>query len=233
MENKLPTHIGIILDGNRRWAKENNKTSFEGHKFGIESTKKIVKYANDLGLKHLTLYAFSTENWKRSKEEVAGLMNIFEKYLTDVLKTKEFENVKVTILGDKSAFSKSIQNKMIKVEEETKNEKGLKLNLALNYGGRSEITRAAKIVANMLKNNEIKEKDITEELLQNNLYTTDQPDLDFVIRTSGEMRLSNFLPWQATYAELYFPKIYWPEFDEKEFDKAIIEYNNRSRRHGK
>ena len=233
MENKLPTHIGIILDGNRRWAKENNKTSFEGHKFGIESTKKIVKYANDLGLKHLTLYAFSTENWKRSKEEVAGLMNIFEKYLNDVLKTKEFENVKVTILGDKSAFSKSIQNKMIKVEEETKNEKGLKLNLALNYGGRSEITRAAKIVANMLKNNEIKEKDITEELLQNNLYTTDQPDLDFVIRTSGEMRLSNFLPWQATYAELYFPKIYWPEFDEKEFDKAIIEYNNRSRRHGK
>ncbi len=214
--NSYPEHIAIIMDGNRRWAKENNLEIKEGHKKGAENLERLAKYCNNIGIKYLTVYAFSTENWKRSKEEVGALMILLQNYLNDFSKRANTENIKIKVLGDISVLSKGLQNSINKAIERTKENTGLTLNIAFNYGGRAEITYAVKQIAEEIKNNNIKQEDINEELISNYLYTKGQPDPDLLIRTSGELRTSNFLPWQIAYTEFYFDNKYWPEFSEED-----------------
>ena len=235
-ENILPKHIAIIMDGNRRWAKENNLTPASlGHKKGAEVLENITRYCNKIGIKYLTVYAFSTENWKRTSEEVSAIMLILEKYLDRFLKTADLENIKLRIIGDleSKTIPEILRKKMHEMEERTKNNTGLQLNVAFNYGGRAEIIRATKNIAKLVKDGEINIDDINEELFSNNLYTAGQENPDLVIRTSGEMRTSNFLPWQITYSEFLFLEKYWPEFTEKDIDSAIEKFSNRERRVGK
>ncbi|MCL2383403.1 MAG: isoprenyl transferase [Oscillospiraceae bacterium] len=231
-KNNLPKHIAIIMDGNRRWAKERGLTTKEGHIAGAKNLEKIGQYCSEIGIKHLTVYAFSTENWKRSEEEIAALMLIFRSYLHSFSKKADKHDIKVNILGDPSAFDKRIQKGIQNVIEKTKNNTGFVLNVALNYGGRAEITNAAKKIASQVKNGEIDVEDITEDLITDNLYTGGQPDPDLFIRPSYELRTSNFLTWQLAYTEFYFSKKNWPEFDEEELLTAIKEYQNRNRRFG-
>lgn len=214
--NSYPEHIAIIMDGNRRWARENNLEIKEGHKKGAENLERLAKYCNNIGIKYLTVYAFSTENWKRSKEEVGALMILLQNYLNDFSKRANTENIKIKVLGDISVLSKGLQNSINKAIERTKENTGLTLNIAFNYGGRAEITYAFKQIAEEIKNNNIKQEDINEELISNYLYTKGQPDPDLLIRTSGELRTSNFLPWQIAYTEFYFDNKYWPEFSEED-----------------
>lgn len=233
MENTDIKHIAIIMDGNRRWAKQNNLETSMGHKKGAEVLENISKYCNKIGLEYLTVYAFSTENWKRTKEEVGAIIKILELYLDRFLKTADLENIKLRILGDKEALPENLKNKMIKMEERTKNNTGLNLNIAFNYGGRLEIVRATKRIAQDVLDGKIKIDEINEETISNNLYTYGQKDPDLVIRTSGEYRTSNFLPWQITYSEFEFLDKYWPDFTTSDIDKAIEDYSNRHRRLGK
>lgn len=230
--NSYPEHIAIIMDGNRRWAKENNLEIKEGHKKGAENLERLAKYCNNIGIKYLTVYAFSTENWKRSKEEVGALMILLQNYLNDFSKRANTENIKIKVLGDISVLSKGLQNSINKAIERTKENTGLTLNIAFNYGGRAEITYAVKQIAEEIKNNNIKQEDINEELISNYLYTKGQPDPDLLIRTSGELRTSNFLPWQIAYTEFYFDNKYWPEFSEEDLLKAIKNYEVRNRKFG-
>lgn len=230
--NSYPEHIAIIMDGNRRWARENNLEIKEGYKKGAENLEKIAKYCNNIGIKYLTVYAFSTENWKRSKEEVGALMILLQNYLNDFSKRVDTENIKIKVLGDISVLSKGMQNSINKAIERTKENTGLTLNIAFNYGGRAEITSAIKQIAEEIKNNNIKIEDINEELISNYLYTKGQPDPDLLIRTSGELRTSNFLPWQIAYTEFYFDNKYWPEFSEEDLLKAIKSYEVRNRKFG-
>lgn len=229
---KLPLHVGIIMDGNRRWAKSHGLPASAGHSSGAKVFENIAKYSNNLGLKHLTVYAFSTENWKRSKAEISALMFLFKKYLKKSMREFSNENMKVKFLGDISSFSKDIQDLIRTIEFETKDRTGLNLNIAMNYGSRNEITSAVKKIAEKILRNEISVEDINENTLQENLYTYDQPDIDFVIRTAGEKRLSNFMLWQSAYAEFYSTEVLWPDFSPEEFDKAIDEYFLRTRRFG-
>lgn len=229
---KLPLHVGIIMDGNRRWAKSHGLPASAGHSSGAKVFENIAKYANNLGLKHLTVYAFSTENWKRSKTEISALMFLFKKYLKKSMREFSNENMKVKFLGDISSFSKDIQDLIRTIEFETKDRTGLNLNIAMNYGSRNEITSAVKKIAEKILRNEISVEDINENTLQENLYTCDQPDIDFVIRTAGEKRLSNFMLWQSAYAEFYSTEVLWPDFSPEEFNKAIDEYFRRTRRFG-
>ena len=232
LEN-LPKHIAIILDGNRRWAKSKGLSSREGHKEGSENVKRITKFANKLGIKYLTLYAFSTENWKRTEEEVKSLLFLLENYLKEVLTSDDLENVKFNVIGDISVLSEKLQNYILKAIEKSKNNTGLQLNIAFNYGGRAEIVRAIKQIAIDVKNGNLNVDDINDEIVSNNLYTKGQPDPDLLIRTSGEIRTSNFLPWQIVYSEFYFPEKNWPEFNENDFIEAIRVYQSRNRRFGK
>lgn len=232
MEN-LPKHIAIILDGNRRWAKSKGLSSKDGHKEGSENVKRITKFANKLGIKYLTLYTFSTENWKRTEEEVKGLLILLEKYLKEVLSTEDLENVKFNVIGDISVLSEKLQKYIMEVKEKSKDNTGLQLNIAFNYGGRAELIRAIKQIATDVRDRKIDVSDINDEIVSNNLYTKGQPDPDLVIRTSGEIRISNFLPWQIVYSEFYFPDKNWPEFNEEDFIEAISVYQNRNRRFGK
>ena len=229
---KLPLHVGIIMDGNRRWAKSHGLPASAGHSSGAKVFENIAKYANNLGLKHLTVYAFSTENWKRSKTEISALMFLFKKYLKKSMREFSNENMKVKFLGDISSFSKDIQDLIRTIEFETKDRTGLNLNIAMNYGSRNEITNAVKKISEKILRNEISVEDINENTLQENLYTCDQPDIDFVIRTAGEKRLSNFMLWQSAYAEFYSTEVLWPDFSPEEFNKAIDEYFRRTRRFG-
>ena len=226
MENvNIPTHIGIIMDGNRRWAKEKNKSTYDGHLKGAENMISLSKYI--LGkkkIKYLSLYAFSTENFNRSKEEVTYLMNLFIKYFTEKLTELHESNIKIMFSGRKENLSKKILNIIDEVTLITKDNTGGVLNICFNYGFRSEMIDTINYLVE-------KNKKVTEETLSKYFYQ-DLPDLDFIIRTSGEKRLSNFMLWQASYAELYFPDTYFPDFTSKEFDKALIEYNNRKRRFG-
>ncbi len=231
-ENIYPEHIAIIMDGNRRWARKNNLEIKEGHKKGAETLEKIAKYCNNIGIKYLTVYAFSTENWKRSEEEVGALMILLQNYLNDFSKRADTENIKIKVLGDISVLSKGMQNSINKAIERTKENTGLTLNIAFNYGGRAEITYALKQIAEEIKNNNIKIEDINEELISNYLYTKGQPDPDLLIRTSGELRTSNFLPWQIAYTEFYFDDKYWPDFSEEDLLKAIENYKVRNRKFG-
>ena len=228
----MPKHIGIIMDGNRRWAKAQGKLVSYGHKEGAKTLEKIVRYANKIGLAYITVYAFSTENWKRAEDEVKALMLLLQNYLDDYAKRADTENIKVKILGDISALSIGMQKSIQNCMERTKDNTGITFNIALNYGGRDELVKATKKIANLVKNNEIEIEDITEELIADNLYTKGQPDLDLVIRTSGEKRLSGFLPWQSTYAEILVIDKNWPDFEEKDLDAAIIEYQKRTRKFG-
>ena len=228
----MPKHIAIIMDGNRRWAKAQGKPASFGHKAGAKTLEKIVRYANKIGLEHITVYAFSTENWKRAKDEVKALMMLLQSYLDDYSKRADSENIKVKILGDVSVLSEGMQKSIRNCMERTKTNTGVVFNIALNYGGRDELIKAMKNIATQVKEGKIQVDDITEELVSDNLYTKGQPDPDLLIRTSGEIRLSNFLPWQLVYSEFLFIDKNWPDFEEEDLDKAIIEYQKRIRKFG-
>ena len=220
----VPNHIGIIMDGNRRWAKEQNKKTIEGHLAGANRIISLAKYIFDKGVKYLSIYAFSTENFNRSAEEVSYLMGLIIKFFNERVNELHDYNIKIVVSGLRYNLSKEVLKCIDNVVDLTKDNTGGVLNVCLNYGGRREIVDAV---------NKIKEANITvtEETFGKYLYN-DLPDLDFVIRTSGEERISNFMLWQISYAEFYFPKVYFPDFDEKEFDKALEIYNNRNRRFG-
>lgn len=233
MENELlPKHVAIIMDGNRRWAKEKGIDYRLGHKEGAENLKRIAKYANKIGIKYLTVYAFSTENWKRTKEEIGALMILLQKYLEEFLTDNDFDNIKINVLGDVLKLDKGLQKSISKILERTKNNTGLILNIAFNYGGRDEIVRAIKKIATDVNENKINIEDINEQMVSNSLYTAGQLEPDLLIRTSGEQRLSNFLLWQLAYTEFYFVQKYWPDFSEQDFDKAIATFENRNRKFG-
>ena len=230
---KIPQHIAIIPDGNGRWAKSRGLPRYVGHTNGAKAIQRTIMACKDLGVKILTVYCFSTENWNRPKDEVDFLMNLFYKYLTrkpdNLIKNK----IKVNILGDKSRFSKNIQDAMEKLENLTKDFSDFTLNVALNYGGHQEIVFATKSIINDIKAGKIKETDINENLFESYLYTAGQPNPDLIIRTSGEQRLSGFLLWQSSYTEFYFPKIHFPDFNKRQVELAIEEYTKRDRRYGK
>ena len=228
----MPKHIAIIMDGNRRWAKAQGKPASFGHKEGAKTLEKIVRYANKIGLGYITVYAFSTENWKRTEDEVKALMLLLQNYLDDYSKRADTENIRVKILGDISALSEGMQKSIIKCMERTKDNTGVTFNIALNYGGRNEILKAVKEIALQVQSGATKPEDITEEMISEHLYTKNEPDPDLVIRTSGELRLSNFLPWQSVYSELLFVQKNWPDFTEEDLDNAIIEYQKRTRKFG-
>ena len=228
----MPKHIAIIMDGNRRWAKAQGKNASFGHKEGAKTLEKIVRYANKIGIQYITVYAFSTENWKRAEDEVKALMMLFQSYLDDYSKRADTENIKVKIIGNLLALSPKMQKSIDKCMERTKNNTGITFNIALNYGGRDELVNAIKNIAQEVKQGKIDVEDISEEMDSNNLYTKDQPDPDLLIRTSGELRLSNFLPWQLVYSEFFFFFKNWPDFTEADLDNAIIEYEKRTRKFG-
>ena len=231
-KENMPKHIAIIMDGNRRWAKAKGKPASFGHKEGAKTLEKIVRYANKIGLKYITVYAFSTENWKRAEDEVSALMLLLQNYLDDYSKRADSENIKVKILGDITAFSQGMQKSIINCMERTKNNTGVNFCIALNYGGRNEIVGAVKKIAQEVKEGKIDINQIDEKIISDRLYTTEIPDPDLVIRTSGEIRLSNFLPWQTVYSELLFIEKNWPDFTEEDLDNAIIEYQKRTRKFG-
>lgn len=231
-KNNLPKHIAIIMDGNRRWAKDKGLSTRDGHKAGADALENISKFCNEIGIKYLTVYAFSTENWKRSKEEISALMAILRIYLDSFLKEKNKQNIRIKLLGDISRLSNGLQKSINKAIETTKNNTGLTLNIAFNYGGRSELIRAMKNIAKEIKENKIHIDDINEELVSSHLYTAGQPDPDLLIRTSRELRTSNFLPWQLVYTEFYFPEKHWPDFGKEDLLEAIRVYQKRNRRFG-
>jgi len=231
-KNSMPKHIAIIMDGNRRWARKQGKNASYGHKEGAKTLEKIVRYANKIGLKYITVYAFSTENWKRAEEEVSALMMLLQNYLDDYSKRADTENIRVKILGDITALSSGMQKSILRCMERTKDNTGVTFNIALNYGGRDEIVKAVKKIAEDVKEGKIDVNTINEEVISNNLYTAGMPDPDLLIRTSGELRLSNFLPWQVVYSEFLFVDKNWPDFTEEDLDNAIIEYQKRTRKFG-
>ena len=228
----IPEHIAIIMDGNRRWAREKGKEVSEGHKAGAENLEKIAKYANKIGVKILTVYAFSTENWKRSEKEVSALMILLKNYLKKFSKDANKENIRIKILGNIDNLEKGLKKSINEAIEKTKNCTGLTVNIAFNYGGRDEITRAVKNIAEKVLKNEIEIDDINEQLISDNLDTKNQNDPDLLIRPGGELRVSNFLPWQLVYSEFYFTDKYWPDFSEEDLNKAIKEFEKRNRKFG-
>ena len=231
-KENLPKHIAIIMDGNRRWAKAKGMPSAFGHKEGAKTLERIVRHCNKLGIEYVTVYAFSTENWKRAEDEVNSLMLLFQSYIDDYSKRADSENIKVQFIGDMSAFKPKMQKGIEKCTQKTKNNTGVTFSIALNYGGRAEIVNAVKQIANQVKQGKIMEEDINEELISNSLYTKGMPDPDLLIRTSGEIRLSNFLPWQLVYSEFVFVQKNWPDFLEEDLEEAIAEYQRRTRKFG-
>jgi undecaprenyl diphosphate synthase len=227
--NKIPRHIAFIMDGNRRWAKEKGMPIFLGHKNGAETFKKIINYSANLGVKIITAFAFSTENHNRPKDEVDYLMDLLVSWLDSQFDEMKKNDICFRLIGNRTGVSKKVLEKIEEVEKKTSGNKSLILNFAFNYGGRDELIRAMKKITTQ----NIKLDSITEELIEKNLDLAGLPDPDLIIRTSGEQRLSGFLPWNSAYSELYFPKVYWPDFDESELDKAIDEFNRRQRRFGR
>lgn len=230
-KNNLPGHIGLIMDGNGRWAKKRGLPRSAGHRAGAQNLKTISEFAGNLGIKYMTAYAFSTENWKRPKEEVDALMELLLNYLKDK-DAIAGKNIVIRVIGDRSILSEEIQREMQAVEEYTKKNDGLVLYLAINYGGRQEIMHAVKNMAEDLKSGKIDKEDITCDTISQRIYTHDAPDADLIIRPSGEYRLSNFLLWQSAYSEFWYSDIHWPDFTTKDFTKAILDYQNRNRRFG-
>ena len=231
-KENMPKHIAIIMDGNRRWARKRGLDPKLGHKAGAKTLEKIVRYANKIGLAYITVYAFSKENWKRTEDEVGALMLLLQNYLDEYSKRADTENIKVKVLGDISALPEGMQKSIKNCMERTKENTGVTFNIALNYGGRDEILKAVKKIAQDVKEDKIKINEITEETISNSLYTAGQPDPDLLIRTSGELRTSNFLPWQIVYSEFVFTDKNWPDFEEKDLDEAIEIYQRRNRKFG-
>jgi undecaprenyl diphosphate synthase len=231
--SKIPEHIAIIMDGNGRWAKARNLPRALGHRAGVETIRRIVKECDKLGVKYLTLYAFSTENWNRPLEEVDALMKLLVEYLKNEFEELNSNGVVINSIGNISKLPQICRTELSNAYEKTKNNKGLILNLALNYGGRSEIVDAVKAISSDLMCKKISKDDITEDLFSKYMYTGEMPDPDLIIRPSGELRLSNFLLWQSAYSEFWFSDINWPDFHEKELKLAILDYQKRDRRFGK
>ncbi len=230
-KEKLPVHIGFIMDSNGRWAQKRGLPRTAGHREGAETFRKIVRCCKKIGIRYITFYAFSTENWKRPKEEVNELMKLFNSYLDEIRKYTE-ERTRLIFLGDKSAFTPEMIDKMTEIEEYSRDFDDMTLMLAMNYGGRDDIVYAAKQLAEMSADKAIKVSDIDEKMFSALLYTKGLPDVDLLIRPSGEKRISNFLIWQSAYAEYYFTDTLWPDFTEKELNKALSDYALRSRRFG-
>ena len=223
---EMPSHVAFIMDGNGRWAKKRGMPREYGHKFGAETFKRVMKHCSELGIKAVTFYVFSTENWKRPQKEVDSIMKLLENYLDDCEKELKKYDVRFIFLGDKSVFPEKLRNKMIAIEESSRNASRI-VNLALNYGGRDEIVHAVRQIAQKKNALEVTEADIT-----NALYTSESPELDLIVRTGGDMRISNFLLWQAAYAELYFTDVLWPDFSNEDVDRAIETFRTRKRRFG-
>ena len=228
----LPRHVAIIMDGNGRWAKAHRLNVAMGHRQGTETLREVIRHTDDRGIGALTIYAFSTENWRRSAEEVAALMQLILDFFASEIDELDEKGVRILILGEKDALPQKQRDVLIEAEERTAKNTGLKLNIALNYGGRAELTRAARILAEKVQAKELCFEDVTEEALEAELYTAGQPDVDLLIRTSGEMRLSNFLLWQCAYAEFVFPEVLWPDFTVKHYDEALQVFASRNRRFG-
>ena len=228
----MPKHIAIIMDGNRRWAKEKGIDARLGHKQGAETLEKIAKFANQIGLEYLTVYAFSTENWKRTKEEVGALMILLENYLDRFLNRDSLRNIRVRALGDIDSLSDNLKKKIYNIVEKSKNNTGLTLNIAFNYGGRAEIVQAVKKISTRVQSGEIKIEDINENLISDNLYSKGEPEPDLLIRPGGELRISNFLLWQLAYTEFLFIDKYWPDFSEEDLLEAIQIFEQRNRKFG-
>ena len=228
----MPKHIAIIMDGNRRWAREKGLDPKLGHKAGAEALERIASYANEIGLKYLTVYAFSTENWKRKKEEVGALMILLRTYLDKFLNRESLRNIRIRVLGDIEGLDEGLKNSINKIVDKSKNNTGLTLNIAFNYGGRDEIVKAVKKISDKVVKDEIKLEDINEQLISDNLYTQNEPDPDLIIRPGGELRVSNFLLWQLAYSEFLFIDKYWPDFSRKDLLKAIEVFEKRNRKFG-
>lgn len=228
----IPQHVAIIMDGNGRWAKKRLLPRNMGHKAGAKVVEQICEDAYNLGIKYLTVYAFSTENWKRSAAEVTGIMNLLRNYLKDCIERASKNNMRVRIIGDKSALDEDIVKRIDELEKKTASYDGLNFTIALNYGGRDELVRAVSKIAADAGNGILSDKDIDEELIGSYLDTRELPDPDLLIRTSGELRISNFLIWQLAYTEFYFTDVLWPDFDVKELKRAVRYYNGRERRYG-
>ena len=230
-ESRLPVHIGIIMDGNGRGAKKRGLPRKAGHKAGSTAFQKIVRYCNKIGIRYLTVYAFSTENWKRPPEEVEAILNLLREFLNDASNYRD-ENIRTRFVGDITPFDEDMKRKIAECEEASASHTGLSLNIAINYGGRSEITMAARRIAQEVRDGTLIPEDIGEETMSDYLYTKGQPDVDLIIRPSGEQRLSNFLLWQSAYAEYVFMDTLWPDFDSRCLDRALAEYAKRDRRFG-
>ena len=233
---KMPTHVAIIMDGNGRWAKKHGVPRLAGHRAGMEAMKKIVDHSDKLGIKYLTVYAFSTENWKRSMEEVSGIFKLLVTFVNRDLKELIDNNVCVKVLGDYSSIPDDSREALERTLASTKEDTGLQFNIALNYGARDEIRRSVESIAAKVKAGELEPEDITEEMIGSGLWTgeanADCPDPELIIRTSGEERLSNFLLWQGAYSEFVFSDVLWPDFTPEEYEKCIAEYQSRDRRFG-
>lgn len=228
----IPKHVAIILDGNGRWAKKRGMPRNYGHVQGSKTVEQIIEDGYNMGIEYITVYAFSTENWKRSRDEVDALMKLLAKYLIDCIERSTKNNMQVRVIGDKTGLDAKLVARINELEEATKNATGLKFTIAINYGGRDEICRAVTNLAEKVKNNQICPADITETLISEHLDTAGLPDPDLLIRTSGEERLSNFLPWQLAYTEFYFTDVLWPDFTKEDLLTAIRYYNGRERRFG-
>lgn len=234
--DRMPEHVAIIMDGNGRWAKKKGLPRLAGHNAGMKAMKKIVDHSDKLGIKYLTVYAFSTENWKRSIAEVTGIFKLLVTYVDSDLRELKENNVRVKVLGNYESLPSDAVKSLEKTLRETENNTGLQFNIALNYGGRDEIMKAVRAIGKKLEAGEISAEDISEEMISEELFTgklhADVPDPELIIRTSGELRLSNFLLWQGAYSELVFSDVLWPDFTPEEYEKAIAEYQSRERRFG-
>ena len=229
---KLPKHVGIIMDGNGRWAQKHKLSVSRGHRQGTETLREIIRHTDDLGIGALSLYAFSTENWSRSPEEVAALMQLMLDFFASEIDELDAKNVRILILGDKNGLPDRQRETLTEAERRTENNTGLHLNIAINYGGRAELVKAAREIATMVKSGEMLPEEITEQTVADHLYTRGQPDVDLLIRTSGEQRLSNFLLYQNAYAEFLFPEVLWPDFTVHDYDLALEAFAHRERRFG-
>lgn len=229
---EIPAHVAFILDGNGRWAKKRFLPRNAGHVEGAKTVERVLEDAYDLGIQYVTMYAFSTENWKRSAEEVGALMKLLKNYLMDCIERSAKNNMRVRVLGDITALDQELQDRILELEEKSSKNTGLQFSIALNYGGRDEIRRAVAKIAEECKAGILQPEEITEECISAYLDTKELPDPDLMVRTSGEERLSNFLPWQLAYTEFYFTSVAWPDFSKEELEKAVEAYNHRDRRYG-
>ena len=229
---EIPQHVAFILDGNGRWAKKRFLPRNAGHVEGAKTVEQVLEDAHELGIKYVTMYAFSTENWKRSQEEVGALMKLLKNYLMDCIERSAKNNMRVRVIGDISALDQELQDRILELEEKSKVNTGLQFAIALNYGGRDEIRRAVTKIAKECKEGYLNPDEITEDVISAHLDTSEFPDPDLMVRTSGEVRLSNFLPWQLAYTEFYFTEVLWPDFNKEELINAILYYNGKERRFG-